>query len=270
MMLFMLLLPLLLQAKEPLHWTHILEVRDRHEFYENDQLITAPRESWQTLFSLVFLDEKFSRVKDCVYFRVPGVDPGKLKVRTLPGSAKCDDHLLEKGDLEIDSLKSLSFHTGEREVRVDFVKQDLSLDKWVISLEAVFHQPELKLHLSSAEYRAPKLIYLASSLLASSKPPEPFLPDKTLCHDVKDDCSEASESRCDRCEHGWHEVPNACPRGPKYCGVISCGKKGGPACRRGMRWQRTEVNFDCRTNSSYAYCARGLKVVCEGQKAYCR
>jgi hypothetical protein len=30
------------------------------------------------------------------------------------------------------------------------------------------------------------------------------------------------------------------------------------------------LNFDCRINSTFAYCSEGLKVDCEGRKAFCR
>lgn len=54
-------------ASQPAHWTNLFEVSDRHEFYENHESIIKPRDSWQTLFGLVYIDREIQRIKDCVF-----------------------------------------------------------------------------------------------------------------------------------------------------------------------------------------------------------
>ena len=125
--------------------------------------------------------------------------------------------------------------------------------------------------MSSAEYRSPRVLFLTPykgktrNLLQLNS----GLLDKTLCHDIKEDCSEKSASMCSQCANGWFEIPNGCSQGPKYCGAITCGTKNRPACRRGMSFLKQEGSADCRIDSSFAYCSKGLRVQCQGSLPYC-
>lgn len=271
MIILLLLSSLSVWAKAPTHWAHILEVKDRHEFYQNHQNIDAPKDAWQTLFSLVYVDSDLKRLKDCVYFRVPGKDPGVLKITTTSVMEPCEDQILNPGNLEVAGIKGLQFAVYDREVSIDLNLSDFKTQKWEAELQGNFVKPKPQMSMSSVELKSPKIIYLAPKSSVSVKADQVrFLKDKTLCHDVNEDCQEVKPSSCDQCESGWYEVPNGCEIGPKYCGTLNCGGKDAPACRRGMKWQRSEQQFDCRTNSSFAYCSKGLKVTCEGQKAFCR
>lgn len=256
-------------AQTPVHWNHILEVADKHEFYQNHENITKPKESWQTLFSLVYIDSDLSRIKDCVFYKVPGKETGTLKIKTIPAGESCDSQLLNPGDREIQNIKNLQFAIYEKEVSLNLGLQDFKTQKWEASLQSSFKKPEPSMNMSSARFKSPDIIFLApKSSLKVNK--ESFLKDKTLCHDVNEECQEVSPSRCSQCERDWYEVPNGCATGPKYCGTYRCGNKGEPACRRGIKWQKKEEKSDCRTDSSFAYCSKGVQVVCEGQKAFCR
>lgn len=252
----------------PLHWSYIVEAKEKHEFYKDFEEIKKPSHSWQALFALVYVDRDLKKIKDCVYYYVPGTDPGKLKIKTLPADTKCEDKLFEPGDLEINDIRKLHFSVSPKEVILDFAVKDASSTRWTAQLQDQYVRPEPALNISSAEFKSPKMI-----LIAPKSVPTPVanqLKDKVLCHNINEDCAEVSPSTCAQCENGWYEVPNGCEKGPKYCGNVNCGGKGEPACRRGLKWQRAESEFDCRTDSSFAYCSRGAAIVCEGRKAFCR
>lgn len=270
MILFILLFSWSVWAEAPLHWANILEVNDRHEFYQNHEVIDKPADAWQTLFSLVYLDGELRKLKDCVYYRVPGKDEGVLKIKTMGFSEKCDDHILNQGDKEITGIKTLEFSVYDRNVTVNMNLSNFKTEIWESKVHGIFRKPIPEMSMSSVEFKSPKMIFLAPKTDIRVNGRESFLKDKTLCHDVNEDCQEVSKSVCNKCENGWYEVPNGCESGPKFCGPYVCGGKDQPACRRGMKWQKKDNPFDCRTDASYAYCSGGLKVVCEGQKAFCR
>lgn len=270
-MIFILLLSsLLAYAEAPLHWAHVLEVNDKHEFYQNHETIIKPQDSWQTLFSLVYVDKDLKRLKDCVFYRVPGKEQGALKIKTMNSVEKCDEEILNPGDTEVLGVRTLQYSIYDRRVNIDLSLENFKVQSWEATLQGAFVRPKASMGMSSAEYKSPKIIYLAPKSSVKQVKEGTLLKDKKLCHDVNESCQETAKSECSSCENGWYEVPNGCASGPKYCGTLQCGSKDQPACRRGMKWQKSEKDFDCRTDSSYAYCSSGFKVTCEGQKAFCR
>jgi hypothetical protein len=269
MSLLWLLSSLMAFANVPLHWSHILEVTERHEFYQNHEPIMKPSEAWQVLFAVTYIDSNLIKFKDCVMFKVPGSVSGILKVKSIVASSSCDEFLLGPGDVEIKEVKSLQFSTGPDEAEIIFSVANFKTTKWKTSTSGFKGKSLPGMSVSSAEVKGPKIILLASKLNTKTDPSS-FLNENTLCHNINEDCIEVGPFNCSRCERGWHEVPNGCKTGPKYCGLNRCGEANLPACRRGIVWQKNEVDFDCRTNSSFAYCRQGLQVSCEGRKAYCR
>lgn len=257
-------------AARPAHWANLFEVSDRHEFYENHESIIKPKDSWQTLFGLVYIDRELQRIKDCVYFRVPGHENGILKIKTISAQEKCEDYLLKDGDKEYIDVKALQFAIFEHELKIDLSFADFRTEKWIAKFQSSFSKPEPMMGLSSAEFKSPKIILLAPSLNKVKVTKKPFPEVNSLCHDINEDCEELKPSSCADCATGWYEIPNGCSQGPKFCGVLQCGKKDQPACRRGMKWQRKEISADCRIDSSFAYCSKGFAVHCDGKKAYCR
>lgn len=269
MMFFLFLFTLKLWASAPSHWEYILNVQDKHEFYQSGELITEPQNSWETLFSLVYLDRNFNQNKDCVYFRVPGIEEGILKLKTIGAMESCEGHRFKKGDQEIANIRSLAFEVDSKNLRINLTFSDFKTEVLEAKVNGQFERPKLQAGLSSAEYKSPKVLFLAPKSSRGGGKPE--LKDGSLCHEITDDCEEKSSSTCSQCENGFYEIPNGCMKGPKYCGHIKCGTKGNPACRKGYRFQREEIEvFDCSVNSSFAYCAEGLSIFCEGKRAYCR
>ncbi len=261
------ILSLFANAEAPRRWENAKTIVERHEFYGNGELITKPKDSWQVLFGLTFLDASFRISKDCVYYRVPGDEPGKIKIRSLPADIDCAKEILAAGDSETDQITNLQMTTENDSVILEFIGAEKK-QKWEARMMKDWKRPEPKLLLSSAEYKSPSIIPLAPSPEGHSR--LIAIRDGTLCHDVGADCEEKSPSLCRDCNSGWYEIPNGCPSGPKICGTLKCGGKDLPACRRGVEWQRKEIARDCRMNSSFAWCSPGLSVSCEGDRAYCR
>jgi hypothetical protein len=257
-------------AAQPNYWSHILEVTDRHEFYRNHEVISKPVDSWQHLFSLSYINSDLGNFKDCVFYKVPGQEAGVLKLKTIPSASNCDDQMLSAGDLEYKDIKSLHFAVLDTNVSMDIAFGDYRIESWTAQIQSRFAKPEAKMSLSSAEFKAPKMIFLAPKTISKSIQKKPFLKNGSLCYDVNEDCQAVSVSNCGQCNEGWYEVPNGCIEAPRYCGRLKCGGKDQPACQRGTKWQRKEKTYECRMDSSFAYCSKGLVVQCEGKKAYCR
>jgi hypothetical protein len=251
----------------PGDWASAFKIIERHEFYPTDQIIASPKDSWQHLFSILILNERFQEQKDCVFYFVSGEAKGKLKLKTIGTKESCLDHLLEEGDLTWTEVKGLQFSNLHSGLKLSFT-QDKKSVIWEI-VTADFVAPTPTLHLSSVEMKSPKYVLLAPATGPEEKD-LPVLKNDELCFGVNDVCEETQSSTCHLCPEGWYEIPNGCAAGPKYCGRLNCGGKNAPACRRGMSYQKNEGKFDCRTDSSFAYCQKGLMVQCEGQKAYCR
>ncbi len=258
-----------LKANEPMHWAYVNAVQNRHEFYLNNEVISKPQDAWQILFSLLYIDSGLKKLKDCIYYRVPGEEAGILKIKTMSSSSSCDESILSPGDREIKNIKSLQFSVTDKEINLDFTLSDFQNHKWQARLPDSFGVKIPQMQTSSAEFKSAKIILLAPEQNIKVPENQNYQPN-TLCHNINEDCMEVSTSFCSQCPAGWYEIPNGCSEGPKYCGMLECGGKGRPACRRGMKWQRNEKSFDCRIDSTFAYCSKGLTVTCEGKKAFCR
>lgn len=252
----------------PGSWSGVRRISEVHEFYPQGKTISEPRETWQHIASVHFLGESFREKKDCLFYFVPGEKSGRLKIKTVATEASCLDQILGPGDQEWGEISDLQFSKPPEGLKLSFTREKKDLVTWEI-LPPSFLPPEPKLHLSSAEFKGPRFVFLAPESGADPGAGE-SLKDGVSCHEVNDDCEAKGPATCELCENGWQEIPNGCSSGPKVCGSLPCGGKNLPACRRGMRYQRVEKSYDCRMDSSFAYCAPGLSVQCEGARAYCR
>ena len=109
MMILILLSSIFAFAQEPIHWSNLLKLSERHEFYKDHEAIISPKDSWQYLFSVLYVDRNLTKVKDCVFYRVPGLDKGILKIKTVQKDTSCESFLLKPGDREIPDVISLQF-----------------------------------------------------------------------------------------------------------------------------------------------------------------
>lgn len=252
-------------------WSNSIKIVEKHEFYQNNEVIIKPKNSWQTLFAVLYNDANLKTSKDCVFYQVPGDAAGTLKIKAIPHEKKCEEFLYQAGDQEWKGIKALQYSLSDKFLSLSLTNAKFEIEKWEVALFNVFEHPKPKSLMSSAEYRAPKVIYLTPYKGKQSIRPKPAetLVDKKLCHAISEDCQELSPSVCTQCPNGWYEIPNGCSEGPKYCGVTGCGQKNQPACRRGYKYQRSMSEFRCRDDQSFAYCAKGLTVQCQGHLPYC-
>ena len=97
--------------------------------------------------------------------------------------------------------------------------------------------------------------------------------DKNLikCHELGDNCEVIQHFRCDQCRYGWFEVVGGkCPGlKDKFCGVITCGKKGEPACPRGQNYNQFDHALNCTNDSQTGFCEVGLKTICDNNVLIC-
>jgi hypothetical protein len=252
-------------------WSNSIKIVEKHEFYVNNEVIIRPKDSWQTLFAVLYHDSNLKTFKDCIFYKVPGSETGILKLKTITADKKCEDFLYRPGDQEWKNLKALQFSVKENLLSISQTDANFQIEKWDVPLFNVFEHPKPIGLMSSAEYRSPKAIYLTPYKGILTIRPEAATPiqDKKICHDISEDCEEKSPSTCSQCSEGWYEMPNGCVQGPKYCGSIECGLKNQPACRRGMKYQRVQTEYRCREDHSFAYCAKGLRVECHVNLPYC-
>ncbi len=255
-------------SSAPIYWSSALEIKDRHDFYLDNQVIDKPKGTWQLLFSIVYPDRELKLEKDCVFYQVPKNGDGVLKIKTLSPDRNCADALYEKGDQEIGNLKSLQFSTKDKIV-IFMTLKDYKSFKWEIPLLNNRSKRESRLLTSSAAYQTSSVLFL-SPKKNKTKQEMKTLKNSEACHLIDDECNELAPSTCELCPLGWYEVPNGCSQGPKYCGIHLCGLKNRPACRKGVKFLTQTEKLECRIDSGFVYCAPGLKVFCEGALAYCR
>ncbi len=261
----------LAEATPEQNWSAAIEVVDKHEFYKNNEVIEKPQNSWQQLFGIVYLNGRMNLRKDCVFYKTPGDELGILKIKTMDPKDNCSSALMAAGNWEKKQIKALQYTLLDNSLTFHLTMEKYKIDTWSINFINKGHKLEVKPSMSSAEFKTKKVLYLAPDSLGNIVPyKSSYSSEKVICHNISESCEELSPSTCSECSDGWYEIPNGCKQGPKYCGTIECGRKDAPACRRGLKYQRVRKVFDCTTDSSFAYCAKGLRVQCEGKLAYCR
>ena len=85
------------------------------------------------------------------------------------------------------------------------------------------------------------------------------------CHQVNSDCEEVKANECQRCRYGYYEVvDHLCPQGgSKFCAPNKCGRKGEPACLRGIKHIQQEISTLCFADSPAGFCEAGLVPHCD-------
>jgi hypothetical protein len=252
-------------------WTNAIKIVEKHEFYVDNEVIVKPKDSWQLLFAVLYHDSNLKTYKDCIFYRVPGLEMGTLKIKSVPANTGCEKFLYEPGDQEWKDLKAVQYSLLGNLLTLSQTNSKFQIETWNVPLFNVFEHPAPKGLMSSAEYRSPRAIYLApyKGVLAVRPQPSTLKLDKKICHDVGDDCLEKTPSVCTQCPEGWYEIPNGCGQGPKFCGSVECGLKNQPACRRGMKFQRIKSEYQCGEDQLFAYCAKGLRIDCRSNLPYC-
>lgn len=85
------------------------------------------------------------------------------------------------------------------------------------------------------------------------------------CHQVNSECEDILINECHRCRYGYYEVvDHLCPQGgSKFCAPNTCGKKGEPACLRGVKHLQQEISVLCFVDSPAGFCEEGLVPHCD-------
>lgn len=220
------------------------EILETHEFYKDNELIQRPIEAWQSIASLSTVNTDLSLSKICLKYFLQTKDKGLFRVEKFSLHENC----LDKGEVltEISNLRGLQFQRNPS-LKITFTHQDFTTTEWNIKFNAN-----------------------SKNVLFISEGSEniPLLKDNTQCLKVLDDCTVEGDSTCHQCESGFLEAPNGCTISPQYCMRGKCGVKGGPACRRGVKFLKKRV-LDCRTDTSFAFCNPGSNPVCQGQEVWC-
>ncbi|WP_372655774.1 hypothetical protein [Halobacteriovorax sp.] len=86
----------------------------------------------------------------------------------------------------------------------------------------------------------------------------------TFCERKNDQCEIVGNSNCDECLYGWDYLVdfNCSGGGSKACSPVECGKKGKPACVRGIQWSGRDMRELCFNDSPAGFCQDDLKTIC--------
>lgn len=260
-------------------WWGAREIVDKHSFYKENEIISTPSNSIQSLMGIIYFSDQFKVLKDCLLYEVPAPqEMGKLFVVTTSISTPCEEMTsISKRESEV-IVRSLSFNIENSRLKILFS------DEKFRSQEILFHFPVLKVQREATLFQSSVQQKYGRSVLVLSENSPVVEQPKSLgrlgddwqskklvqCQKVSDECAKEI-SNCDRCRYGYFEVANGCPTGgPKFCGVDKCGMKGMPACRRGYLYQNGEqTKMDCRLDHSFAFCQKGLRLRCQGSLAIC-
>ena len=254
-------------AAAPDQWTGALEIVDRHEFYKDDEPIEKPKGSWETLFSVKYAARNLRLIKDCVFYHVPGIDKAELRIKTVTASVACDIRAAGIKENSWKDLEAVTFSANPSEAKLHLRYSKTKTETWSVEIPKQRAVVEPKLLESSSDFKTSSILFLAKTRDDS---PVESLKDGEACFKVSELCEPLASSQCHLCSNGWYEIPTGCKSGPKFCGSIDCGSKNQPACLRGKRYQRRAAQYECRRDSSFAYCQKGLTIQCEGNLAYCR
>lgn len=200
----------------------------------------------QYVFSVTFLDRSFKQVKDCIIYQIPTKNkPGSLKIIELDLGAKCKGSFSKKSFATYQGIYNFSFLNLENGVTLYIDEKKIYFPFQKIKSSIIYTLNEK--NKNSFEYK-----------------------DGMLCYDIDDKCDVIKNKKCELCTSGVYQViASNCPSMTrKYCGTISCGKKGKPACLRG--WQATKYSGSyCIADSPIAYCEKPYRVYCLNGELFC-
>lgn len=228
-----------------LRWLSASKIIDQNKEILENVVITRPEGTWQHLFSIDH---------DCVFYRVPSeIEKGELKIKKNEISQRCDEFLLEQGDIHIKDVSSFSY---------SFENQTLKLNINDKTKEFLFLNSEKKenhnaLFQSDLHYKRSEINFLKENYLPTN------LKEREFCHQYTDNCSEIIEYQCERCVNGifTQVINSSCQRGySKICGDLSCGNLNEPACIRGFK--ASGVKEHCVQGNPLGFCHNDLRVRC--------
>lgn len=259
-------------------WWGVTQFTDIFPGYTEGKDISHPEGSVQSIIGLISYALDMKPYKDCLAYEVPFKgEMGILFIVKTHLTTPCEEVVITGRREDASPAKSFSLKIKEKTLELHFT------DKRFRSHQVNLQLPSLQQKRAGEKFQSfvQKKWGRAVMILTPNSEAESInyrgnLKDEWgqknlfLCQNVSDDC-DVSTSECDKCRYGFFQVPNGCLQGgPKYCGVDQCGRKGMPACQRGFVYQnQTMEKMDCRLDTSFAFCRRGLRVRCQGSLAVC-
>lgn len=265
----LLLLPLFAWADEGDDWSKrwftVSEVVERHEGYQNNDVIKKPEGTWQLLYAVIRTEEAPAGLsKDCLWVKVPAHDDGELRIVAVHPGKACAGTWENPATIVMSGLKAIQSSQEGSEAKLWLTLANGRVLNWKVRFINKINERTPVLYDSSARARSyPGAFFFApNSEITGAKA-------RDLVGDITDEyptnpCS-FKDGSCQKCRWGVYQVAS-----DYFCGIDRCGEKNQPACRRGKTWQRTRNEFSCRTDDSHIFCGPGLRVECEGERAICR
>lgn len=212
----------------------------------------------------------------CLFYRTPlGKKLGALRLNKKNESG-CREAFSENVMVELEDVESLEF------VELNHRERKLGrLQEWVIkgeSEEKAFRWRIFAPLIATEKGKVPEK--LSSFSARTVKPVEAYRQSRkglydqryadgkaTFCHRVDENCEDIEDFSCRSCRYGWYEVVDySCPQGgSKLCGPSRCGRRGEPACPRGLEENskaRSEAVV-CEKGSKAGLCEQGLETHCD-------
>lgn len=242
-----------------LRWLNAAEIIDQNLQLPESLVINKPEGTWQHLFSLKRVFDKDKFLLDCIFYRIPTEDEkGELKIKELGPGEKCDEFLLEKGDINIHDISSFSYYFKERTLSLRINESE----KRFLFLSAPRKENTYSLFQSDKEHKKSEIRFQSLGGL-HLRQKEVHLKKGDFCHRYANDCSEEQEYQCDQCEQGLFTqvINSSCQRGySKICGDVSCGNLNEAACIRGFK--ASGVKDHCIQDGPVGFCHNDLRVRC--------
>jgi hypothetical protein len=205
--------------------------------------------SWGVAGSVEYLlGVDFVNSRSCLFYKVSDKSDGELYGVMTKDGVDCQNVINDSPVFSIGKIRSMS------------VKKNNSTFNFYYTLE----------NFKEDQFSFTQKKYIGMEFLINQGSQKQKLADGVVCSHFDVDCNEIVKSNCDSCENAWYEIYNGCKLGgKKICGAITCGSRGNPACLRGITYQRKRVDYKCREDDSFVFCAKGLKINCQGEEAYC-
>lgn len=224
-------------------WFTAVEVVDRHPSLLTGTRIGAPASTWQTLLGVVLPGQSAHAFhRHCLHLRVPTKGDGILRV-TLAGP--------EQGCAGAWEGTRVWEATGVDDVRVTVEGMEVRL--W-------WSDPTTRQFRIRGQAVPGVFLFSPNSDPAPMPAPSALWPDGHAC--------DLAGGTCRHCQNGFLRLIGE--EDVYRCGIDRCGEAGQPACPRGVRWQKGRGPFGCRGNDGHVFCAKDLRIECQGTVAYCR
>jgi len=259
-----------------------------------DHEIKSPPNTWVRIFQSTILNEDGARENHCVFYRVPGKEPGVL--RYIQSVEPCLENYGSSNTTDWELISTLKVWKPEFERKI--FKKVLKPghfyftgkgNKGEFFVEVPLYNLKLKRklerHSSIATNNMLESVFISKRQNPKSKKSHSKLlgefednyRDKTsiVCQEFSKDCKETTSFNCEQCKFGWYSAVGISTCGgqfTRFCGVNRCGQRGMPACPRGINSAK-KMGLDnvmlCYDGSPMGYCEVGLKTVCDGKILVC-